>query len=179
MLPLMAAFESFWQSYSTTHVVSQLMKTSEAVGVRGTAIYCIFSLIDNKKWLSVTSAGHESLIIFRREPNGLFGNESFPRPGAPTGPMLGGLRKEPLLAHRLELQAGDIVVGYTDGVAEQHEEHEGFDPNRFDADSIVDVVRAFRRDDPVAIAKAIMQKSREHYTEGFRDDATVFVVRVK
>ena len=174
MLPLMTAFESYWQSYSTAHVISQLTKISEAVGVRGSAIYCIFSLIEDKRWLCVTSAGHESLIIFKPLGRGRWSVRYHPDS---HGPSFGNPLKEPLIDHRLELSEGDIVVGYTDGLAER-----GIG---FDAIHVVTTVLDFlgkQGDTPADInvlAETLMQLSREQQKGGFRDDATIFVARVK
>lgn len=171
MLPLMTAFESFWQSYSTAHVISQLTKTSELVGVKGSAIYCIFSIIDEKRWLSVTSAGHDSLIRFKKDGRGRFVHEYFPES---HGPFFGNPKREPLMDYRVELSPGDVVVGYTDGVAE---EKTGFDANH--VSTLVMDALLQKSDGPKDIAEAIIQGSRRHHPEGFKDDATVFVIRVK
>lgn len=170
MLPLMTAFESFWQSYSTAHVISQLTETSKAVGVNGSAIYCIFSLIDKKRWLSVTSAGHESLILFKKDDRGKWETKYFPDS---SGPMFGHPKHEPLMDYRVELSSGDVVVGYTDGVAEQG--------TAFDANHVSNMVMKVlvQQGNPKDIAEAIIQGSRKHHLKGFDDDATVFVVRMK
>lgn len=166
MLPLMTAFESSWQSYSTTHIISQLKKTSREVGVRGTAIYCIFTLIDSNMWLSVTSAGHERLIIVKRDQ---FNMKHLIRYPEIQGSIFSDPLKEPFLADRLKLSTGDIVVGFTDGVIEFGE-----------VDSLCTFVWDFLNkigDDPKAIAEGIMKWSQEEYDKD--DDATVFIVRVK
>jgi GAF domain-containing protein len=177
MLPIMTAFESSWDSYSTAHVISQLMKTSNAVGVRGSAIYCIFSLIADKKegdkrWLCVTRAGHESLLVFQKGAAGHWEVKNFPKS---PGLILGHPRNEPLIDHRLELSAGDIIVGYTDGLADQRE--------AFDSTSIMEIVSGSLKtehgQDPGVIAEAIMVQAARQHKGGFKDDATVFVVQVK
>ncbi|MGB7923393.1 MAG: SpoIIE family protein phosphatase [Pyrinomonadaceae bacterium] len=170
MLPLMTAFELSWQSYSTAHVISQLSKTAKAVGVKGTAIYCIFSQIENRKWMSVTSAGHESLMLFRKE-KGRWVQHPYPEL---HGQMFGYPKELPWMDDRVQLFEGDIIVGYTDGVAEQNT---NFDANS--VNSIVFNVLIYHGDIPETIAEAIMQASRKQHPEGFQDDATVFVVRVK
>jgi stage II sporulation SpoE-like protein/TIR domain-containing protein len=172
MIPFMTAFESAWQSYSTAHVIGQLAKISEAVGVRATAIYCIFSSIDKKTWLSVTSAGHERLILFRNHQRGGWEVKYAP---AFWGSMLGSPSHEPINAERVELFPEEIVVGYTDGIA-------WGDGTPFGANDVIALVMnvlAQQGNNPKDIAEAIMEGSRSRHSEGFEDDATVFVVRVK
>jgi GAF domain-containing protein len=171
MLPLMTAFESFWLSYSAAHVVSQLIKTSEEVGVRGTAIYCIVSLIEDKRWLCVTSAGHDSLVVFSKEQSGKWNFQYLPKF---NGPILGSPLREPLMDHRYEISPGTIIVGYTDGVAEGGQ---SFDANRLATFVLTFLIE--QGDDPASIAHAIMEKSREQQPNGLQDDATLFVLRVK
>jgi serine phosphatase RsbU (regulator of sigma subunit) len=76
--------------------------------------------------------------------------------------------------HRIELSPGDVVVGYTDGVAEQYR---AFDANH--VNNLVMDVLVQQGDDPKDIANAIMQGSKRQHLDGFDDDATVFVVRIK
>jgi GAF domain-containing protein len=170
MLPLMSAFESFWVSYSAAHVISRLWKSAKEVGVNGTAIYCIISVIEKKRWLCVTSAGHENLVVYTKA-GGKWQFDYFP---PDNGPMFGWPLDAPLMDYRKEIPAGTIIVGYTDGVAEQGL---AFDANRlaiFALNFIID-----NNGDASQLAGAIMQKSREQQPEGLQDDATVFVIHVK
>ncbi|MBV9209152.1 MAG: SpoIIE family protein phosphatase [Acidobacteria bacterium] len=174
MLPLMTTFELSGDSYSAAHVISHLIKTSQAVRVRGTAIYCIISLIEKKRWLRVSSAGHDNLIIFKTE-RGRLKFEYYP---PANGPMLGSPLSEPLMDHSLELFAGNIIVGYTDGLVDDSQNFDASQLANFVHGLLVNNREATEAISPAAIAAAIMQESEEHHPKGFRDDATVFVVRV-
>jgi GAF domain-containing protein len=169
MLPLMSAFESFWSSYSAAHVISGLSKSAKEVGVNGTAIYCIISVIENKRWLCAASAGHENLLVYTKA-GGKWQFEYFP---PDNGTMLGSPLDAPLMDYRKDIPAGTIIVGYTDGVAEQ-----GL---AFDANRIANFALNFiiNEGDPAQLAEAIMQRSREQQPEGLQDDATVFVIHVR
>jgi len=174
MLPFMTAFESIYQSYSTAHVISQLAKTAEALGVRGSAIYCIFSRIGNKTWLSVTSAGHESLMIFKREGRDRWSLNYVP-PFDIQVPMFGHPLSEPFMDYRIELSAGDIIVGYTDGVADQLKDFNATLLGAF----VTHLLGENKTQEPRHIAEAIIEESREKHSYSFDDDTTVFVARVR
>jgi GAF domain-containing protein len=168
MLPLMTAFESSWDSYSAVHVISQLMKAAKKVGVNGSAIYCIISVVDEKRWLCVSSAGHEKLVVCYKE-DGVWKYDRVPQR---FGTLLNWPLQEPLMDHRHEIPAGTIIVGYTDGVAEGKQEAARL--AMFALGHIND-----REGDPSELAGAIMKWSKEQQPEGLKDDATVFVVHVK
>lgn len=169
MLPLMTAFESSWDSYSAVHVVSQLIKASKEVGVKGTAVYCIVTVVDQKRWVCVTSAGHEKLIICSKSEDGVWKYDRFP---ARFGTMLNSPLVEPLMDHRAEIPAGSIIIGYTDGVVEG--KHAATELALF----AVSFINA-HEDNPSELAGAIMKWARERRQEGFQDDATIFVAHVK
>jgi sigma-B regulation protein RsbU (phosphoserine phosphatase) len=171
MLPLMSAFESFWSSYSAAHVISSLSKSAKEVAVKGTAIYCIISVIEQKRWLCVTSAGHANLVVYTKK-KGKWEFKYFP---PDNGLMLGAPLDAPIMDYREEIPAGTIIVGYTDGVAESGL---AFDANRL-ANFTLQFILDDEDGDPSKLAAAIMQKSRDQQPEGFQDDATVFVIHVK
>ncbi len=172
MLPLMTAFESVFQSYSTAHVISHLAKTAETLGVRGSAIYCILSFIDGTRWLSVTSAGHENLIWLKRGERSTWSFEYVPDAQVL---MLGPRRDEPLMDHWFKVSPGDVIVGYTDGIADQL--------HSFNTTNLAAFVTNFLGEEtthePAAIADAIVKESRQKHGGSFTDDATVLVIRVK
>ena len=178
MLPLMTAFESVCKSYSTAHVISHLAKTAEELGVRGSAVYSIFTVIDDKRWLSVTSAGPEtSLILFRRIPRGTLEFDHLPSNPAP---IFGHPLKEPFMDHRMEVFRGDVIVVYSDGVADQqidfNQTHLAtFVTNLLDEKN----VNSNQQISPKEIAEAIMEESRRKQGGAFSDDVTVMVARVK
>ena len=169
MLPLMTAFEGSWNSYSAAHVMSQLMKASIAVGVHGTAIYCIISVIDKKRWLSVTSAAHEKLIVFSQSADGVWRYDRYPEQGVMLGlPFL----LEPVMEHRVEIPVGTIIIGYTDGIVFE----------RSGVTELVTFALSFinaHEGNVSELAEAIMKWARNRDSKGFQDDATVFVAQVK
>jgi GAF domain-containing protein len=170
MLPLMTAFESVYDSYSPAHVVSQLAKTAGTLGIRGSAIYCILSSIDGHLWLSVTTAGHESLILFKRIDRGRWDISHFPNSRAP---MLGHPISEPFMDERVRLSSGDVMIGYTDGIAE----HDDFNANHVSA-VVANLLNENSTVGTDVIASAVVEESRRKQL-GFGDDATIFVARVK
>jgi GAF domain-containing protein len=177
MLPLMTAFESVCQSYSTAHVISALSKTAETLGVGGCAVYAILTAIDGKSWLSVTSAGPETLLHLRRlVPRNVITCDHLPKNAAPpfTHPL-----KEPFMDHRIEVEAGDVIVLYSDGIADPlktfNQTHLAtFVTNFLDEKN----VRSPKEFDPKEIAEAILEKSRSEQGGSFSDDVTVIVARV-
>jgi GAF domain-containing protein len=171
MLPLMTAFESVYNSYSAAHVVSQLAKTAETLGVKGSAIYCVLSSIENKRWLIVTSAGHESLILLRSD-RGRWSYTYFPNF---QSPMLGHPLSEPFMDHRVLVLPDDVIVGYTDGIAEQNKP---FNATHV-ATLVANLLNENNQAETSSIAEAIVDESRKKHSLAFDDDATVFVARVK
>jgi hypothetical protein len=169
MLPLIPIFESAHDSYSAAHVLGQLVKAAPVIDIRATAIYAIFMVVGKKKWLVTSSAGHMSLIVFQANS----GVVLQPRPDF-QGSMIGSPAFEHPLDDHIELNAGDIIVGYTDGVADET-------TNRFNRNKLTSVVHELLSKDvtrPEEIAKKIMERAERAY-RGFKDDATLFVARVR
>lgn len=181
MLPILAVFEAFWkESRSVTHIMDKIMGVTKKLGVEGTAVYCVFSVIDRALWLSVTSAGHEPKLI---SPDGdepkdaaplvIFpkggGAEPFPKEGSPArGSMLGvPFIKEPLAEARRQLSSGDVIIIYTDGL-------------ELDFNEVVAAGLPHKRRVPNVIAEAIFSAAVEKRNgEAFTDDTTVLVIVVK
>lgn len=168
MLPLITTFKAFSkETRSTTHMMDKLMSISRALGVRGTAIYLIFTVIQDRLWLSVTSAGHHSLILIR-------GNDPIFLPFSDNpacGPMLGVVElTQPLAAQRMELVKDDLLILFTDGVY-----------NSFDAFTHrLDIAKAALGAgscDPRIVAQAILDQATEGNST-LQDDATVLAIRV-
>lgn len=177
MLPLMTVFESVCKSYSTAHVISHLAKTAEDLGVRGSAVYAILTNIGDKVWLSVTSAGPESLILFQRTARGTLEFDHLPSNPAP---MFGHPLKEPFMDHRKEVSPGDVIVIYSDGVADQQKSFNQTHLATFVTNLLDEKhVNAKQQISPEEIAQAIMEESRKQQGGAFLDDVTVLVARVK
>jgi serine phosphatase RsbU (regulator of sigma subunit) len=171
MLPFMTTFESCPVSYSAAHVISQLAATAKAVGARGTALCCIVSSFSGGKWLTVASAGHHSLLMFRRDLMDRWTFDFWPKT---SGPMLGHPLTEPLLDERYEVKTGDVLVAYTDGVAEPGEP---FSVNQVCQTVMRLLCDAGDKIDLKSVADEVLEESRKKQGH-FRDDATLCVFRV-
>ncbi|MBN1568555.1 MAG: GAF domain-containing protein [Acidobacteria bacterium] len=176
MLPLMAAFEGFDTSYSTTDVIHKMITASDRLGVHATAVYCIFSQIGGNQWLAATCAGHPSLIHIRRQSGGGYSMDAFPKMNfAPLG--YAKIIKEPLKEENLLLNSGDFIVAFTDGIASEEE-------NEFSVavlqGRIMKVLGLYRdkttaRNIVTAIMREVINRDKK---DRLTDDATVLVVKV-
>jgi GAF domain-containing protein len=181
MLPILAVFEAFWKdSRSVTHIMDKIMGVTKKMGVNGSAVYCVFTVIEKALWLSVTSAGHEPKLLspdedgFRdRAPLVIFpkggGAEPFPREGSPARSGMLGVKliKEPLAEARRQLSSGEVIIIYTDGL-------------ELDFNEVVAAGLPHKKKDPRTIAEAIFDEATEKRDgEPFGDDATVLVISVK
>jgi GAF domain-containing protein len=165
MLPMLSVFEAFWkESRSALHIMDKIMSISNKLGVRGSAIYCVFTLIQQELWLSVTSAAHPFLVVIQ-DDGGTF---AFPHKNSlARGAMLGVKLTLPLAEDRISLSSGDLIIIFTDGLD-------------LDTDEIAAVGLEHKREDSGAIAEAVFNKAiHKQNGESFADDATVLVIRVK
>ncbi len=167
MLPLMAAFESSYNSCSTAHVATELFQLARTIGVTGTMVYCIITVIDDKKWICASRAGHENLIIFALDEAKWTFNY-FPKE---KGPLLGHPMKIPIMEERQEIKSGNIVVGFTDGLAEHSEIN--------DLTNFVSGFLNSESQDPKLLTEAILKWKQIGSPMGFKDDVTVFAIRIK
>jgi serine/threonine protein kinase/GAF domain-containing protein len=164
MLPMLTVFEAFWSdSRSATHIMDKLKNISIRLGVEGTATYCIFSVIEDKLWLSGTSAGHPPIVIITKEEA-----KAFPRQGPARGDMLGvPLLGAPPAEDHINLSEGDLVIIYTDGLD-------------LNIGEIAEVGLKYKQEEPKTIADAVFSKARDKNKSGpLVDDATVLVIRAK
>jgi serine phosphatase RsbU (regulator of sigma subunit) len=167
MLPLLTVFEAFWkESRSAVHLMDKMMSISNKLGVQGTAIYCVFTLIQKTLWLSVTSAGHPSLVIVKK--NGK--TYPFPEDNHPaSGGMLGAMLKLPLAEQQVELSSGDLIIISTDGFNMTTRE-------------IAAIGLEYNEESPQAIAETVFQEAcnkRNREGKPVDDDETVLVIRIK
>jgi serine/threonine protein kinase/putative methionine-R-sulfoxide reductase with GAF domain len=165
MLPMLTTFEAFWkESRSATHMMDKIRSISNNLGVRGTAVYCVFTLVEKKLWLSVTAASHPYLVIIRK-----VGAEAFlylPGNDGACGPMLGVPSVSgPIIEAHTDLFSGDAIIIFSDGLG-------------MDVDEVTRVGLAHKTEDPKSIAEAIFAKALDG-SESLDDDATVLVLRVK
>jgi GAF domain-containing protein len=165
MLPMLTVFEVFWkESRSATHIMDKIMSISNKLRVRGTAIYCVFTLIQQRMWLSVTSAAHPYLVIFREGGR----VDLFPDKDSPAmGGMLGVPLNIPPNEDRVQLYSGDLIIIFTDGLD-------------MESDEIATVGLEHKRAPLKTIAEAVFSKAAQmRGGESPTDDATVLVLRVK
>jgi GAF domain-containing protein len=168
MLPMLTVFEAFWkESRSATHIMDKIMGISNMLGVTGSAIYCVFTIIEKRLWLSVTHAAHPYFVIFPKDG----GAEQFPKKDSPAwGPMIGvPLLKSPLGEEHRELFKDDLIIIYTDGLDLEFNE-------------VGTVGLRHTKEDLGMIAEAVVQEAAEkRKREGkpVDDDQTVLVIRIK
>jgi GAF domain-containing protein len=165
MLPMLTVFEAFWkESRSATHIMDKIMGISNKLGVQGTGVYCVFTLIQKSLWLSVTSSAHPFLVVIPESGGALpFPDKESPAMGGMLGvPML----TSPLAEDRRRLFSGDIIIICTDGLD-------------MDIDEMSAIGLEHKREDPKVIADAVFSRALHKHGKPLDDDATVLVIRVK
>jgi serine phosphatase RsbU (regulator of sigma subunit)/GAF domain-containing protein len=172
MLPLFSAFEAHWNSYSPAHVLTQMRTMARSIGVVGDALYFVVtSTIDSvnhakrtKHWLIVSAAGTVQMLLFQKEQH--FWNVR-PLP-QDRGLGLGYELDAPQLDQRVEVQPGDVIVVYSDGVADPSE--------LFRIENCVKRLLNHGTPTPREIAEAIHVEAR---SQPISDDVTIVAARVK
>jgi len=164
MLPMLTVFEAFWkESRSVTHIMDKIRSIANQLGVQGSAIYCVFSLIEKRLWLSATSAAHPFLVLIQNRGTGPFPPEHSPASGGMLGvPLLAG----PIAEEHVELFPGDLIIIFTDGL-------------EMEVAEVTQVALSHRKSELKTIADAVFKKARQRRGEPFDDDATVLVLRIK
>ena len=175
MLPLVATFRAFCgESRSTKHIMEKLRNVSYELNANGTALYAIISKINDQRWLFGSAAGHSPLIIVRRDENLAFPDIDSP---AHCG-WLGVERDSSLGEDKLRLSAGDLIVGYTDGIDESGI-REGRGPKKkFGRNGVLAAVLREIDGTPRAIAESIRRAATKAAGGCMEDDATVIVMRI-
>jgi hypothetical protein len=164
MLPILTTFEAFWKdSRSATYIMEKLTATSNKLGVKGTAIYCVFKAIGNELWMAVTSAGHPHLIIIWSHGGTdtyrhLAGNADVGMLGIPAV-------TDPTVEVSKRLSPGDVLIFYTDGLQLSDTE-------------ITQIGLAKKSENAQTIAQAVFDAALAG-CKTLTDDATVLIVRVK
>jgi sigma-B regulation protein RsbU (phosphoserine phosphatase) len=117
--------------------------------------------------LTYTNAGHPPPILLRRD------EERFLKEG---GPPLGLLREAPYQEEQAQLQRGDVILLYTDGVIETSGENQEF----FGEERLFRALRD-HRDVPAAEILFHILISISAFASGLRqrDDLTLVVIKVK
>jgi len=121
------------------------------------------------------SAGHEPPILVRAHADGSYTDELMP-----TGGLVAGIQPDEIYEpFTTILNPGDLVVGYTDGLADAR----SFEGERFGTNRIRAAVRDALSEDPDANAQAVLERifwSLRQFTglHEASDDQTALVVRV-
>lgn len=175
MLPLVATFRAFCgESRSTKHIMEKLRNVSYELHAHGTALYAIISRIGDKRWLFGSAAGHSPLIVIKRDQNLAFPDIDSP---AHCG-WLGVERESSLGEDKLKLSAGDLIVGYTDGIDESGiRENRGLE-KKFGRNGVLAAVLRAINGTPRAIAESIRRDAKKAAGGCLEDDATVIVIRI-
>lgn len=175
MLPLAGGFAALSDIGSATYVMDKLIKIAHDVGARATALYCIFMEIDGRLYISATCAGHLPIILLRRV-GGIIERKDIPSLNSSArGAPLWELNPWPVTDETVELQTGDLLVGYTDGVTD------GVDDTLSRAGICALSETALEENTtPLELTEIIINKVvRTRKPDGEADDATVFVIKVK
>jgi sigma-B regulation protein RsbU (phosphoserine phosphatase) len=127
----------------------------------------VYGVLDARSaQLTIVNAGHPSPLVMSR-PGQV-------RTLTATGPALGLIEAGSFGAHSLRLNAGNVLVAYTDGVSEAiNDAGEEFGETR-----LIDAVEAVRHQGAAQICSTILDTIRAH--RGGRqdqDDVTVMVVK--
>ena len=116
--------------------------------------------------LTWVNAGHPTPLVVRH--NGLMGPQECP----PSRPL--GLQEAPARQCSVQLEAGDRVILYTDGIVEARSpEGEFFGEERL-ADFVVRAERA--ADPPPETLRRLMRSVMEHQAGRLQDDASIVLV---
>lgn len=121
--------------------------------------------------LTFSNAGHNPPLLLRREPE----NESVTWLN-PTGAAVGLIEHSEFRSSMIQLQAGDLMVFYTDGVTETR----NINNEEFGEDRLLKVVKEHRNSSTTELVKQIRERLKAF--GGDRrpdDDTTIMVMRVE
>jgi phosphoserine phosphatase RsbU/P len=129
-----------------------------------TALYGVLD-VGNRRFTYV-NAGHNPGFLYRH------GSERFDSLDA-TGPLLGTLETATYKERQVEIQAGDLLVLYTDGVTEAMDGA----GELFGEQRLLDVIRSRRAETAAMIVRGIWDAVREFRVREQDDDLTIVVVK--
>ncbi len=189
MLPLLGAYRlACLHSASPAFRVERMRRVADILGVSGTAL-CVSLHVREKDGsekertfaASGCIVGHDPAIVFRKSHRNPV--EKLMLPNLPSEYLGGTLHPKevgamPLVEQFLELQGGDVVVAYTDGVTDARDREREEGP-RFERGGIERVVEEHLDDSAQAIAQRVLEEARRHAGGALDDDATVVVCRIK
>ncbi len=167
MANLQASFRAFATADATPQVVcsklSKFLSANIASGKFVTLFYAVFDA--ESRTLVYENGGHCPGLLMRRngEVESLHGG----------GAVLGPLPDWDYLNYTVQLQSGDTLVLYTDGITEA----ENAQLEEFGEERLLEAVR-IRDTTALDIQRAILQRVTAFCAGNFRDDATVLVLKV-
>lgn len=167
MANLQASFRAFATADATPQVVcgklNKFLSANIATGKFVTLFYAVFDA--ESRTLIYENGGHCPGLLMRRngEVESLIGG------GAVLGPMPDWVYGN----HTVQLQSGDTLVLYTDGITEA----ESTQLEEFGEDRLQEAAR-IRDTTAIDIQRAILQRVTAFCGGNFRDDATVLVLKV-
>lgn len=120
------------EAYSNRTAFNTMVKTNKYIfkdiqpGMFVTAFYGI--LDTEKKMLQFVNAGHNHLIVYKKNQNKC---ETYSEPGIPLGIQDSAGFQDTMRGKMLKLEKGDIVIQYTDGITEaKNISHDEFEMDR-------------------------------------------------
>lgn len=169
---LMSSFRSNYRANAPRHTVEALTaflnnEVVNEVGPTGMFITAALLHIDPAaRRMRVASAGHTPVMLLRGRSGTVEQLES-------SGPPLGFLHGAEFTARSVDLEAGDIVLLYTDGVTEAA----NADCDMFGEERLEQLLRAHAHNGPDAILKAV-RESLVAFTgrTRYEDDVSMLVV---
>lgn len=146
--------------------VNRILHRDIRRGMFVTAIYMVLDIVDRK--LRVASAGHNPLVIYRAEN----GQVEFVRPrgialGFDRGPMFDTNIREA----EIELNPGDRIVAYTDGVNEA----KNIDDDDFGDKRFHELVRKVAPESSENFVNRVVQALEDHQGEAEQSDDITLV----
>lgn len=173
MLPMITAFKAFHgESRSTKYILEKLNRVTNAMGSTGTALYATIGPFDNKKVLFASNAGHPPLMIFQGDDINLF-----PGTGSTANGGMLGSREDLFMGEAgHQVEPGDLIVGFTDGITEAGAVT--IRGREFGGRGIQRAVLRTINGSPQEIAEGIFEDASSHAKNNLHDDITIFVARV-
>ena len=141
--------------------VTEVMCSNVASGKFITMFYCVLDAAGRK--ITYCDAGHNSPILLR-------GNTSFRLEEG--GGLLGVFRTWKYEQLTIDLQEGDRILMFTDGLSEA----ENIEGEQFGEERLIEVLHRFRSLPAHEIQARILEEVRDFCAGNFRDDATLLVI---
>ena len=141
--------------------VNEVMCSNMASGKFITMFCCVLDAAGHK--ITYCDAGHNPPILLR-------GNTSFRLEEG--GGLLGMFRTWKYEQLTIDLQEGDRILMFTDGLSEA----ENIDGEQFGEERLIEVLRRFRNLPANEIQDRILEEVRDFCAGNFRDDATLLVI---